>query len=255
MAKFREPGLAEAATKAANIHFAKDFKTDKLHPVGVLPMNNPQAAAAELKHVAELGLAGVEVLTDGLLFGLGDPFFDPIYAEAERLGVPICIHGTRNSAQEWGAQKLKTFAEVHCYAFPAGMMLNLTSVLCNGTLAKFPKLRMAFLETGATWMPYYLARLDEHWEMRGKAEMPNVKKKPSDIFRESNVIVSLEADEPFIAETADYIGVEHLVFASDIPHWDGEFPGNINHLRLTKNLTDEQKQKILYQNAKNFFRV
>src|SRR4051812_30612253 len=171
MAKLQEPGFAEATTKAVNKHFAKDYQTDRLKPVGVLPMRNPPAAVEELRRVKALGLAGVEVLTDGLPFGLGNPFYDPIYAEAEKLGVPICIHGTRNAANDWGSAKLSTFAEVHCYAFPAGMMLNFTSVLFQGVPVKFPKLRIAFLETGVTWMPYYLARMDEHWHMRGEREM------------------------------------------------------------------------------------
>ena len=255
MAKLKEPGFAEAATKAANIHFAKDFMTDRLRPVGVLPMLNPQASVLELRRIAKLGLPGVEVLTDGLPYGLGDPFFDPIYKEAEKLGIAICIHGTRNSFQDWGAGKLRTFSEVHCYAFPAGMMLNFTSVMMNGVPIKFPKLRVAFLEAGATWLPYYLARMDEHWEKRGEAEMPLLKKKPGDVFRQSNIVFSVEADEPLLAETIDYIGIDHLVFASDIPHWDGEFPGNLQHIRGMSHISREAREKILYKNAKRFFRV
>ena len=255
MAKLREPGFAEAATKAANIHFSKDFMTDRLRPVGVLPMCNPAAAVLELRRVAKLGLPGVEVLTDGLPFGLGDPFFDPIYKEAEKLGVAICIHGTRNQFQDWGAGKLKTFSEVHCYAFPAGMMLNFTSVMMNGISIKFPKLRVAFLEVGATWLPYYLARMDEHWHTRGAAEMPFLKKSPTETFRDSNFVVSIEADEPLIAETADYVGIDHLVFASDIPHWDGEFPGNLQRVRALSTLSRDAREKILYTNSKRFFKL
>ena len=83
IAKLQEPGFAEAATKAANIHFAKDYMTDRLKPVGVLPMRDPKASVAELKRIAKLGLPGVEILTDGLPLALGDPFFDPVYAEAD----------------------------------------------------------------------------------------------------------------------------------------------------------------------------
>jgi uncharacterized protein len=255
MAKLQEPGFAEAATKAANIHFARDYMTDRLKPVGVLPMRNPKAAVQELKRVKKLGLPGVEVLTDGLPFGLGDPFFDPVWAEAEKLGLVIGIHGTRHWSHDWGADKLRSFAEVHCYAFPAGLILNFTSVLAQGVPVKFPKLRMAFLEVGATWLPYYLARLDEHWELRGDVEMPLLKKKPSDIFRKSNIWVSLEAEEPLLAETVDFVGAEHLLYASDIPHWDGEFPGNLQRLRGLNTLGRDAKEKILYSNAKQLFRV
>lgn len=253
MAKLQEPGFAEAATKAANIHFAKDYMTDRLKPVGVLPMRNPKASIAELRRVAKLGLPGVEILTDGLEFALGDPFFDPVYAEAEKLGLAMCIHGTRHWAHEWGAAKLRTFAEVHCYAFPAGLIMNFTSVMANGVPIKFPKLRLAFLEVGATWLPYYLARLDEHWEKRGEAEMPLLKKKPTDVFRSSQIKVSLEAGEPLLAETIDYVGPDHVMYASDIPHWDNEFPGNLEHLRKSNSLSREAKEKILFRNARELF--
>jgi uncharacterized protein len=255
MAKLQEPGFAEAATKAANIHFARDYMTDRLKPVGVLPMRDVAESIAELKRIAKLGLPGVEIVTDGLPVGLGDPMYDPVYKEAEQLGIAICIHGTRHWSHEWGAAKLRTFSEVHAYAFPAGLMLNFTSVMCNGIPIKFPKLRMAFLEVGATWLPYYLSRLDEHWEKRGAAEMPLLKKKPTDVFRESKLIVSLEAEEPYLAETIDYVGAEHIVYASDIPHWDGEFPGNLRRLRKMNSLSPEIREKILYSNSKAFFDV
>ena len=253
MAKLQEPGFAAAATRAANVHFAKDYMTDRLKPVGVLPMRDIKASVLELRRVAKLGLPGVEILTDGLPFALGDPVYDPIYAEAEKLGLALCVHGTRHWAEEFGASKLRSFAEVHCYAFPAGLILNFTSVMANGVPVKFPKLRMAFLEVGATWLPYYLARLDEHWEKRAEAEMPLLKKKPTDIFRASTIKVSLEAGEPLLAETVDYVGAEHVMYASDIPHWDNEFPGNLEHLRKSNTLSREAKEKILYSNARELF--
>lgn len=92
------------------------------------------------------------------------------------------------------------------------------------------------------------------FETRGD-EMPILTKKPSEVFRESSILVSLEADEPLLAETIDSVGAEHLVFASDIPHWDGEFPGNLNHLRAAKALSGEVKEKILYSNARAFVRM
>ena len=252
MAKLQEPGFAAAVTKAANIHFAKDYMTDRLKPVGVLPMRDVKASIAELRRVAKLGLPGVEILTDGLPLALGDPHYDPLYAEAEKLGMAMCIHGTRHWSHEWGGDKLRSFAEVHCFAFPAGLILNFTSVIANGVPLKFPKLRMCFLEVGATWLPYYLARLDEHWEKRAE-EMPMLKKKPSEVFRASTLKVSLEAGEPLLAETIDYVGAEHVMFASDIPHWDNEFPSNLDGLRKSNSLSRDAKEKILFRNARELF--
>src|SRR3546814_14863074 len=115
------------------------------------------------------------------------------------------IHGTRHWSHEWGAAKLRTFAEVHCYAFPAGLIMNFTSVMANAVPIKFPTLRMAFLDVGATWLPYYLARLDEHWEKRGKEEMPLIKQKPTQLFRNSRPKVSQSAGEPLLATTHDFL--------------------------------------------------
>lgn len=58
---------------------------------------------------------------------------------------------------------------------------------------------------------------------------------------------------PHLAAAADYVGAEHFLYASDIPHWDNEFPGNLKHLRGHKELSEDAKQKILYKNAKQLF--
>lgn len=255
-AKLQEPDFAQAVCRAANTLFAKEFTTKRLRPVGILPMRDPKAAVRELhRGVEDLGLAGFEVATTGLPFALGDPFYDPVYEAAEKLGTTICIHGTRHWSHELGGDRLRTFAEVHAYAFSAGIILQFTSVMCQGLPERFPNLKMAFLEVGATWLPYYLDRLDEHWFKRGKLEMPHVTQKPSDVFRSSQIKVSIEADETLLPQTVDYVGAEHLIYASDIPHWDNEFPHSLEHIRTTNTLTDEVKRKILYSNAKEFFRL
>ncbi len=252
--KLQEPEFARDVTRAVNRHFAADYMTDRLFPMGVLPMRDPQAAAAEVEYASqELGLKGFEVLPDGLPFGLGDPFFDPVYEAAQACGATIGVHGTRHWAHEWGADKLRTFAEVHCYAFAAGVILNFTSVLAQGVTARFPDLKMGFLEIGATWLPYYLDRMDEHWEKRAEEEMPLLKKKPSDTFRESSLKVSLEGKESLLRETIDFVGAEHLIYATDVPHWDGEFPENLEEMRAANNLTDAEKAAILDDNAEELF--
>ena len=95
-------------------------------------------------------------------------------------------HGVRN-----GASGLATFAEMHAYMFPAGILLQFTSMICQGVPLRFPNLKLAFLQIGATWLPYYLNRLDEHRERRAEYEMPLLRKKratlrlsdsPSDLY-------------------------------------------------------------------------
>jgi len=201
-----------------------------------------------IHHLAFSNIALDLIRIEDLLLPIQD-----LQEEAERLGVVLGIHGTRNTSRELGTSGLATFAEVHSYAFPVGILLQFTSIVCQGLPVRFPKLKLAFLEIGATWLPYYLDRLDEHWEKRAEFEMPLLKKKPSDIVRESKMYFSVEPGESQLAATVDYVGADHFLYASDIPHWDNEFPHNLRDLQGHKQLSNETKEKILYKNAKDLF--
>jgi predicted TIM-barrel fold metal-dependent hydrolase len=256
VAHLREPAFAAAVARAANTLFAKEYSsvTERVRAVGVLPLQDPAEAARELRRgVEELGLIGFEIISAGLPFGLGDAIYDPIWAEAQRLGVPICIHGTRNASASVGGDRFRTFAETHCYSFAAGLLLHFTSIMWNAVPLRFPGVKIAFLEIGATWLPYYLDRLDEHWEKRGEVEAPHLTKKPSAVFRESPIYVSLEAEEGLLAAAVDYVGNDHFLYASDIPHWDNEFPKNLIDVREHPDLSRETKEKILYRNSATLF--
>ena len=256
LAKLREVEFAAAACRATNNLFAKEYNrvSPRVQAVGVLPMQDPALAAQELRRaVTELGIIGFEILSMGLPFGIGDRIYDPVWAAAAELDVPICIHGNRQSAAEVGGDRFRTFGEMHCYTFTAGLMLHFTSVLWNAIPLRFPGIKIAFLEVGATWLPYYLDRLDEHWEKRGEFEAPHLPYKPSKLFRESPLYVSLESEEGLLPAAVEYVGDDHFLYASDIPHWDNEFPKNLHDLRAHPQLGRETKEKILYQNARTLF--
>ena len=252
----QQPEYAIASARACNRHFAEEYSSERLKPMGVLPMRDPQAAADEVRYAAgELGIVGFEVMPIGLPFGLGDPFYDPIFEAAVEHEAAICIHGTRLAFHEFGGDKLRNFSEIHAYAFPAGVILHFTSVISQGLTIRFPGLRLAFLEIGCTWLPYYLDRLDEHYEKRGSLDMNRLDKNPSDVFRDSGIKVSLEGKESMLAHTVDFVGAEHLVYATDLPHWDAEFPENLHDIRNAEDLSPGVKEHLLYSNAKELFRI
>lgn len=258
LTKTRERDWQLAVAAACNDHFAKDFnaRSNRVHCVGLLPAAYPAEAAEELRRAhSELGITAFVIPTAGLPCALGDVFYDPIYREAERLGVAVCCHAMRTWSHELGADQLSTFNEVHTYAMTAGLLLHFTSIIFQGVPVRFPKLRLAFLEIGATWLPYYLDRMNEHWEKRGKLEAPLLERKPSEIVRRSNVYFSVEEGESQLKQTIDYLGSQHFVYASDIPHWDNEFPVSLEHLRSHPDLSDEVKHAVLYANAAALYKL
>ena len=119
--KLREPEFCLAACRAANDHFAKEYNalSDRVHCVGVLPLKWPEEAAKELRRaVTELGLVSFELLSMGLPTALGDPMYDPLYEEAQRLDVPLSVHGNRSSSAEVGAGALQNFRRGALLHFP-----------------------------------------------------------------------------------------------------------------------------------------
>lgn len=257
VSRIREPDYAVALCKAYNEyvydHYAK--VSPRLKPIAIIPPQNPQSAAVEIRRaVTELGCRAVVVRTTGLRLPLGHQFYDPIYREAERLDCALAVHGT-NGGDELASGGFETFIEVHTVSFPVGIFVQFSSMIYHGVPERFPKLRLAFLEIGCTWLPYWLDRMDEHWEKRGKIETPFLTQRPSDCVRNQPVFFSLEAEEKLLAETLRYVGDGHFVYATDIPHWDTEFPENLHQIQNHKDLSDETKEKLLSENAKALYHI
>jgi hypothetical protein len=86
---------------------------------------------------------------------------------------------------------LATFSEVHSYAFPAGILLQFTSMVCQGLTLHFPKLKLAFLESAP--LGCLITSID--WTSTGRNAV-NTKcrcsKKPSDVVRQSKMYFSVE---------------------------------------------------------------
>ena len=255
VSRIREPAYPAALCQAYNDYVHDHYATisDRLRPVAILPFQDPENAVIELRRaIGELGYRAAVVRTTGLRLPLGHKFYDPIYREAEALECALAVHGT-NGAEELASGAFETFTEVHTVSFPVGMFVQFSNMIYQGVPARFPKLRLAFLEIGSTWLPYWLDRMDEHWEKRGALETPSLKQRPSDCVREHPIFFSFEADETLLPETFRYVGENHFVYATDIPHWDCEFPGNLHHTQKRSDVSDETKTKLLYENAKALY--
>jgi predicted TIM-barrel fold metal-dependent hydrolase len=127
-------------------------------------------------------------------------------------------------------------------------------MVLEGIPERFPQLRLAFLEAGCGWAPYWIERMDEEYGKRG-SEAPLLKKKPSDYVRSGKIYFSCEADECLLPQALQLIGEEQVVYASDYPHWDGSYPHSLGELRGREDLTDAQKRKLLADNARRLYKI
>jgi uncharacterized protein len=134
-------------------------------------------------------------------------------------------------------------------------MMQMTSIIFRGVLERFPKLRIAFMEAGCSWAPYWMGRMDEEWKKRGKVEAPLCKSKPSEYLRSGRIFLHAEDYEPLVGATAKLLGHNVLYYASDYPHWDNEYPENIEKLSSRDDLSGEARQWLMAGTAKRLYGV
>jgi predicted TIM-barrel fold metal-dependent hydrolase len=227
----------------------------RLKTIAKLPFIDPKAAAAELKRcVGELGMIGMVCPQHIRDKNLDHPDFDVVWAEAERLGVCVCVHGGGQALDQvpLGVDRWKTRLEVHAFTHPVGQMTAVMAFTVGGILHRFPKLRVAFMESGCSWLPYWLERLDEHWELMPE-QAPNIDRKPSEYFKDGRAYISCEPAEHGTPWVANAIGDDKIVYASDYYHWDCSFPDTVKIILERTDLPERSKAKILGQNAARLY--
>ncbi len=151
-----------------------------------------------------------------------------------------------------GEIRFDTFLFAHTVARPFETMIDCAALIYGGVAEKFPKLRIAFLECGCGWVPYWMDRMDEEWEKR-QCEAPLLKAKPSEYITHGNWFFAGEPEESTLPYVMDRIGDKKIIFASDYPHWDGMFPYVVSTIRERKDISEESKQKFLGENARRLY--
>jgi predicted TIM-barrel fold metal-dependent hydrolase len=111
---------------------------------------------------------------------------------------------------------------------------------------------LSFLESGCGWLPYWLHRLDEHYEVLG-VQTPELKTEPSKLLQRGQLYFSFEADESELAHVIDVVGDDYLVFASDYSHFDSRWPGASEPIVHHDKISDSSKRKILNNNARRLY--
>jgi predicted TIM-barrel fold metal-dependent hydrolase len=118
---------------------------------------------------------------------------------------------------------------------------------------RLPTLKIVLVEGGIAWAPALCWRLDKHWK-RLKAEVPHLKRLPSEYIREHVWFTTQPLDEPDrdedLADIFQLVGCDRIMFSTDYPHWDFDDPKFVlGKLRLSEG----DKRRIFGQNAKDLY--
>ena len=249
--------LSQAYCRAYNRWIA-DFcrpYSDRLIPIAHLSLGDPQAAAQELERAVKDGCRGAFVAPFTITHKPhGHPDHDVVFAMCEKLDVPFAIHPTfepkgLNRARFHGMERMPLLGVM------ASQILQqpLSTFFQFGVFDKFPKLKVVILESGSSWLGFWMDRMDEGYETWIGGTLP-LKKKPSEYVRKQ-VWISGDPDEQATAYVIDYVGRDRFFWASDFPHPDhgGKYLDALE--RMVKPMSPESRRAIVGQNVLDCYKL
>ena len=132
-------------------------------------------------------------------------------------------------------------------------MRNMAALIASGVMDRYPNLRIGTLEAGHGWLPFWMARIDEHAQTI-RSEIADLKHKPSEYVLSGRYFQSIEIPEGAKMTNAccDLVGDTVLMYASDYPHGESHFPESVNRV-MDWEMSTERKRKLLWDNAARFY--
>ncbi len=254
-----ETSAAVALARAYNDWLAGYCATapDRLFAAAMVPFQDVDAAIAELRRAREMGAVAAFIRPNPCAGrSLAALENEPFWSAAEELDVAVAIHeGLQLAVPPLGVDRVPTNPLVlHAASHTLELMLACAQLIGTGVLERHPTLRVAFLEAGGGWVPYWLERLDDHVSCYG-GFAPEMRLAPSEYFARQ-CWVSFEGDERTLPLLAPVVGADRIVWGSDYPHADSTFPGAAAALRDTIAPLDADAQAaILSANAERLYRV
>ena len=251
--------LHAALCRAYNDWLADFCRADPHRLVGIalLPLDDVEASIAELERaVAKLGFRGAFFRPNPYAGRpIQSPGYEPFWQCAESLGVPITVHeGVSDTLPTLGRERTSNPAVLHLMSHPFEQMAACAGLVLGGVLERHPKLRFVFLESGSGWLPYWLNRMDGHFDIWG-AHLRELRSKPSEYFLRQ-CFISMDPEDAVAPSVIAQLGDDNLVWASDYPHIDSPFPGAVRQtLEVLAAVPEVSRRKVLGTNALRLYGI
>lgn len=184
---------------------------DRLLPIGIVPLQDPVAAAEEARRAVEqLGVLGLEIGTHVDGRNLDDPSLEPFWATAAALDVPLFVHPEHTPNARW-----PDYYCINLLGNPVETAVAVASLVFGGVLDRHPELRL-WLAHGGGAAPWLIGRLRHGWRMRPEPRA-NGASDPLAMLTRHFWFDSLTHDPGVLRALADRFGADRLVLGSDAP--------------------------------------
>ena len=251
------PDVAVALARATNDWLTREWlePEPRLRGSAVVPIQIPTLAAAEIERVAERS-GFVQVLIPARTeHPLGSRLFHPLWESIERHDLVAGVHFGGAPVMPptptgWPSYFIEEYA-----AMAQVFATQLSSLIVEGVFDAFPKLRVAFLESGFTWLPAHMWRMDKEWKHLRRL-VPWVRRPPSEYVRDHVRLGVQPLDAPPVTgqmqEVVDQLGSDQmLLYTSDYPHVHAFDAEEV----LLAHLPQALQVKIRSENARSLYRL
>jgi predicted TIM-barrel fold metal-dependent hydrolase len=178
------------------------------------------------------------------------PEFDPFWARVQEAGIPVVLHSTDSFLQPyvdlWEPRTSEVFFGFSPFRYAASghrdIEDTLASLVCHGTMTRFPGIRFAAVENGCEWLPGLFRTL-----RRLHRQMPQeFAEHPVDALKRGLYVNPFWEDD--LGELIELVGPDRVLFGSDYPHSEGLAEPR-SYLGELDGLEDDVVRKIMGGNA------
>jgi predicted TIM-barrel fold metal-dependent hydrolase len=257
-AKSKDMKLAVECVRAYNDFIVDEwcaFAPGRQIPLIMTPYWDVDATVAEIERMAGKGAKSITFpeLPDRIgLPSWHSEHWDPVLAAAADAGLPLSLHFGTGGVPLASPEAMSSNFTVGISLFGLNSMSTAAELLLSPVFHKFPKLKVALSEGGIGWIPYMLERIDYVWERHRWYNDVNRQVRPSELFVD-HVFGCFISDNAGL-ESRHLIGVDNIMFESDYPHSDSQWPHTRKLLADSLiDVPDDEARKMVELNARKLY--
>jgi predicted TIM-barrel fold metal-dependent hydrolase len=272
----RDDNAYKACVRAYNDFIGHDYcpvDPERLLALGIIPITNLEDSLAELEHCKKLELKGVALGCFPSGKGYPTPDDDVFWKAAIEMEMPLTVHIEFHREGERAGRllqypkdlphrhRLGPLADLAAQVsrFGRAGFLNGVQMALDGVFERNPNLEIFFAETQIGWLPWAYEMADvryerhHHWAQEVN-EWKVLPLKPTE-YMKKHLLWGFQQDSVGV-RNRDLIGVDRILWATDFPHQESEYPHSDRV--IAKNFAgvpEDEKRKIVAGNAIRFFKL
>lgn len=226
-----------------------------------LAPQDPEKAAAEIDRLGdEKQIVGCYIGSTSASPPMGDPSYDVMYRAAEDKGLTMAFHGAVGDSMIAFPNQYQQFEKLttaHTLGHMWTQSMTVASIVANGVPVKFPDLNFHIMESGISWIPFVMWRMNEEYGHRPN-ECALLEKNPENYIRDAFSFSTQPLGEPNdpdqLRHIIEMVGPENLMYGSDYPHWDFNTTERLDKI-LRKHFSSDDREQILHRTAEETYNI